>query len=207
MKNILTAVFLLAISNAYTQDLPSHAIQMVVGISRHTSGDVDGLTYGAEYVRYYSKKFSLAYNFRGTIHNEKHAYFVTYAPSGRTTDASIRFTTAGVQTGINAGLSIIRSRNHEFMISLGTFGRYQAASNGTDGYLVYYPNTIAGIPTYLFSYDNNTSQAAFSVGGLLQFNYNFRISKKAYVGLLPSLQTDTHGDLIIQLLLVGGRRL
>jgi hypothetical protein len=206
MKYKFVLVLSMFVGTAQGQDqLPKQALQVVAGISNHTGGDALGVTFGTEYLKYYSNKFSLAYNIRGTIHNYKHEYFVTYAPSGRVTDASIRFTTAGVQTGVNAGFSIIRTRNHELAISLGAFGRYQSSSNGEDGYSVLYPNTTAGIPTYLFSFDNMTPQATFAVGGLLQLSYNVRVGN-GYIGILPGLQTDSHGDLILQVLLTGGRR-
>lgn len=190
----------------YSQDqLPVHAIQLVGGPTRHGSGDADGLTYGAEYVRYYTKKFSLTYNLRGTIHNYKDEYEIIDVASGRTTDNSIRFTTAGVQAGVNAGYSIVRTRSHEVMISLGAFGRYQSSSD--DGYFVYYPSTVINpIPNFLFRFDNTTPQKTFSLGALLQIKYNLRIGKHLYTGVAPFLQTDTQGDLIRNMLLVIGRR-
>lgn len=186
--------------------LPGKAIQVVGGYSRHGSGDFDGIVFGTEYIQYLSKKFSLNYNIKGTINDGKELIIVNNTVTGTRTDASIRFTTAGVQLGVNGGFSIIRSPKHEFMISLGGFGRYQSASNGSDGYSIYFP-AGTGQPTVLIGYDNRTPQKTISFGGILQFHYNYTFNDKIYIGFLPGFQTDTNGDAIPQVSLTVGRRL
>lgn len=186
--------------------LPGSAIQLAAGYSRHGSGDLGGILFGTEYIKYFSNKLSLNFNIRGTINDGKETIVINNTITGSRTDASVRFTTAGVQVGVNGGLSIIRNTRHEFMVSLGGFGRYQSASNGDDGYSIYFPSQT-GQPTVLIGYDNRTPQNIFTLGGILQFQYNFTFNNKFYVGLLPGFQTDTNGDAIPQIAVTIGRRL
>ena len=186
--------------------LPGKAIEFVGGYSKHGSGDMNGIVFGGGYTRYLTNKFSLNYNIKATINDGKEPIIVNDIPNGTRTDASVRFTTAGVQIGVNGGLSIIRNPRHEFMISVGGFGRYQSASNSSDGYSMYYPSAT-GLPLVLIGYDNKTPQETFSVGGIFQFQYNYTFKNKIYIGLLPGFQTDTNGDAIPQVALTIGRRL
>ena len=186
--------------------LPGKAIEFVGGYSKHGSGDMNGIVFGAGYIKYLTKKFSLNYNIKGTINDGKETILINDIPNGFQTDASIRFTTAGVQIGVNGGLSLLRNSRHEFMISLGAFGRYQSASNGSDGYSIYYPSAT-GLPLVLIGYDNRTPQETVSVGGIFQFEYNYTFRNKFYIGLVPGFQTDTNGDAIPQIALTIGRRL
>jgi hypothetical protein len=191
--------------NAQTK-LPGKAIQLVGGYSKHGSGDLRGIVFGADYITYRSNKFSLDYNFKATINQGKESIILKNTVTGDRTDASIRFTTAGVQIGVNGGWSIIRNPRHELMISLGAFGRYQSASNGADGYGIYLP-TATGLPVVLIGYDNRTPQNTYSAGGIFQFHYNYTFKNKIYIGLVPGFQTDTNGDAIPQVALSVGRRL
>lgn len=147
----------------------------------------------------------LDFNFKGTTHDGKDIILVTNNSTGKQTDASVRFTTAGVQLGINAGYSLLRNRHHEFAISPGFFGRYQSASNGNDGYNVYYP-AAAGQPAVLIGYDNHTPQRVYSLGYTLQLLYNYTINNKVYIGLAPAFQNDTNADMITHIALTVGRR-
>ena len=186
-------------------NLPQRAIQVVGGYSRHGSGDFHGITFGAEFIRYISKSVSLNYNFRGSINDGKESIIVNNLITGTTTDASIRFTTAGVQFGANGRYTVMRTSIHEVAVSLGAFGRYQSASNGSDGYSIYYPQTT-GQPTVLVGYDNHTPQETFSLGGIFQLEYNYQLPQHYYIGVLPGFQTDTNGDAILQLVLAIGKR-
>ncbi|MBL7740972.1 MAG: hypothetical protein JNK14_17250 [Chitinophagaceae bacterium] len=185
--------------------LPGKAIQVAGGYSRHGSGDLKGIVFGAEYRNYLSKRFSLNYSLRGTINSGKETIIVNNLITGERTDASVRFTTAGVQAGVNGGLSIIRDLKHELMVSLGAFGRYQSASNGDDGYSIYYPQQTSQ-PTVLIGYDNRTPQEIFTAGGIFQLQYSFTFRNKVFIGLAPGFQTDTNGDVILQAALTAGKR-
>jgi hypothetical protein len=199
-----------ALSNTTTPDgkklLPKHLIQAIGGPSRHGSGDMRGVIFGTAYRKYTSPKFSLEYSIKGTIHSSVHTLIFTDNTFLQSTDASVRFTTAGVQLGVNGGLSLIRTRKDEFIISLGVFGRYQSASNGDDGYGLYYPQQT-NVPTILVGYDNRTPQQTGAFGGLLQLHYNHTFNNKIAIGIAPGFQTDTHGDAIPYAALTIGRRL
>ncbi len=186
--------------------LPDKAIQVAGGYSHHGSGDMKGVVFGVEYRQYISNRFSLNYGLRGTINSGKETIIVNNLITGDRTDASVRFTTAGVQAGINGGLSIVRNIKHELIVSLGGFGRYQSASNGDDGYSIYCPQQT-GQPTILIGYDNRTPQEIFTIGGIFQVQYSFTFRNKIFIGLVPAFQTDTNGDVILQAALTVGRRL
>ena len=181
------------------------SIQLAAGYSMHGSGDLKGIFFGTEYINFISRKFSLNYNFRASINHGKDELIVNNAVTGTSTDASIRYTTAGVQLGVNAGFSLVSSPAHEFIISIGGFGRYQSASNGSDGYSMYSPQ-VTGQPTVLIGYDNRTPQQTFALGGILQFQYNVTLTDKIYIGVNAGFQTDTNGDAIPQAGITIGRR-
>lgn len=199
---VLLSLFLATLVNAQQQ--PKHAIQFMGGYSRHGSGDMDGIVFESGYQYYLSKKFSLQYMVRATINSGRDEILVTDANSGNTTDASVRYTTAGVQLGTNAGFSIVRSSMHELIVSAGPFVRYQSASNGTDGYSIYRPPVI-NVPAVLIGFDNRSPQQTISVGGLLQIKYAVSIAGKVAIGLATGFQTDTNGDVIPQAGIAIGR--
>jgi hypothetical protein len=208
IKRLLIASIVLSVYfKLNAQDkLPGNAIQVIGGFSKHGSGDYEGIVFGTDYIHYHTKKLSLTYSFRGTINDGKETIIVNNTTTGTRTDASVRFTTAGVQLGVNGGLSIIRSQHHELMLSIGAFGRYQSASNGSDGYTLYYPQAT-GQPTVLVGYDNKTDQNTYAFGGIGQLHYNYTFKSKFYIGILGAFQNDTNGDVIPQAALSVGRRL
>jgi len=206
-KLSFVTIILFVYCNSNAQDkLPGKALQVIGGYSKHGSGDYEGIVFGTEYIHYHTKKLSLTYSFRGTINDGKETIIINNTTTGTRTDASVRFTTAGIQLGVNGGLSIIRSQHHELMLSVGAFGRYQSASNGSDGYSLYYPQ-MTGQPTILVGYDNKTDQNTYAFGGIGQLHYNYTFKSKFYIGLLGAFQTDTNGDVIPQAALSVGRRL
>lgn len=206
MKRItVVTCMLLVAASASTQKLPGKILELAAGYSRHGSGDLNGIVFGTEYGRYTSKKTSFNYYFRGSINNGIDRIIINNSITGTRQDASIRYTTAGVQAGINVRHSFIRNQQHELLIGFGVFGRYQSASNGSDGYSLYYP-AVTGVPTILVEYNNRTPQKTYSAGALIQLQYNFTFSKNITVGLAPGFQTDTNGDAIMQAVLIVGKR-
>lgn len=179
------------------------AFQLIAGYSRHGSGDMDGIVFGAAYTKYLSHAFSLNIDIRGTINSTHHDYSYTNPTTLHQTDASVRFTTAGAQLGINAQLSALRSLHHEVMFSLGGFGRYQSAS--PDGYGVMYP-PATGYPEMVFSLYNQNKQNTIAAGLLLQLHYNFTFNNNLLLGIKGGIQTDTESDLIPQAALSVGKR-
>ena len=187
--------------------LPNKALEFVGGYSTHGSGDMRGIIFGAGYKTYLSKKFSLNYNMRAHIHSSKEEIIILspLVNNGRK-DASIRFTTAGAQLGINAGYSLWRNRQHEFMVSAGGFGRYQSASNGSDGYSITFNSSTPGLPRALVEYDNRTPQQTITAGYIVLVNYNYTLNNNMYIGVEPGFQNDTNGDVLSQVALTIGKR-
>lgn len=206
---ILVLVILLILSGSLhiiiaQSKLPTHSLQLNAGYSRHGSGDMKGTLFGLAIGKYYTKRLSLHFNLNSTINWGKDEIIVNNLITEQRTDASVRFTTAGVQLGVNGGLSMVRTRAFEFMLALGTFGRFQSASNGSDGYEFYSPGRT-GQPTVLIGYNNKTPQNTFSLGGVFQFQLNYTMKNKIFLGLQPGFQTDTNGDAIPYASLVIGK--
>lgn len=189
----------------HAQKLPDQLILVTGGYSKHGSGDMRGIVFGAEYAKYISRRVSLNYYFRGSINNETHRITLNNTVSGHYQDASQKYTTAGIQAGLNIRNSFIRTKKHELLLSLGGFGRYQSSSN-PGGYSIYTTSAVTGIPTLLLGHYNNTPQKTYAAGGLLQLQYNFTFNKSIVVGLAPGFQTDTNGDVLLQGVLVIGKR-
>lgn len=181
------------------------SVRLLLGFSKHGSGDMKGVVFGTEYARSMSDKFSLGLLLAGSINSDRHAIMVENQVSGQKIDASVRFTTAGVQLGPLARWHIVRSARHDLSLGLGVFGRYQSASNGSDGYAVYMPQTT-GAPTVLIGYQNRTPQHTVAFGGLLQVGYSFALGRAFTFGVFAGFQTDTNGDALPQAGLVLGRK-
>lgn len=210
MKQVITkmvfsaAIFAVAAAGR-AQKLPGRQLKIIGGYSRHGSGDYNGIIYGAGYTQHIKKKFSLTYNLQTTINNGKDEYIVNNTITGARTDASVRFTVAGLQAGVNAGLIILRTAKHELALSPGIFVRYQSSSNGDDGYELFLPQNT-GQPTILIGYNNKTPQKTLAAGALLSLHYDYTVNNKISIGLSPAIQTDTRGDVIWCVSLTAGRR-
>ena len=138
------------------------------GYSNHGSGDFKGVFTAVDLLTYKTENFFLKYSLASTI-NSGRVKITVIDPNNSTHDASIRFTTAGFQLGVNGGYNLIRSLPNSVLLSLGAFARYQSASNGSDGYSLYGP-AITGQPTILVGYDNRSAQHTFTVAQSLRYN-------------------------------------
>ena len=57
LKSILLITGIFLYSQGYSQlKLPTSALQVSAGYSRHGSGDFEGIIFGTEYIKYYSEK-------------------------------------------------------------------------------------------------------------------------------------------------------
>jgi hypothetical protein len=182
----------------------NNSIQFVGGFCKRGFNDIKGVMIGFEYTNYLSRKFSLTYNGRATSNSDKDEIIYDNG-GGSTTDASVRLTIAGIQLGVNGGWSLVNSPQHEFMIKLGAFGRYQSTSNGDDTFIVYYPITT-GIPAALVAHDHLTPHETIAVGGIFQLQYNFTFKNGLFLGLQPGFQVDTIDEAFIHAALVFGKR-
>lgn len=181
------------------------SFQFMTGYSKHGSGDMKGIVFGAEYWKSLDSRFSLGIMLRSTINSIKHTIIFNNTTTGTVTDASVRFTTAGVQLGPIGSYSFVSNARNKLGIGLGVFGRYQSASNGSDGYAILLP-PVTNYPGALIEYYNTTPQHTFSVGGLLQLQYQYFFNDRIFAGLVAGFQTDTNGDALPQAGLVIGKR-
>ncbi len=204
MKLFLFTSLLLFSFNLFSQKkLPTKQIQIIGGYCRHGSGDLNGVLFGAEYIKYLNRRMAFGFNLKGAI-NDGQETLIVNSPSG-TTDNSIHFTTAGAQLGIDGRYSLVRTAEHEFIVALGFFGRYQSASP-PGGYSLYFPSQTS-VPYILVGFLNNGfKRETFAVGGLFQIQYNYTIKNKVSIGIQPGFQTDTNGDVIPHVVLTIGRR-
>ena len=194
-------------SSLYAQSpLPNKQIQLSGGYSRHGSGDLNGIIFGTEFVKYKSKKFSMSYNLRATINDGQETIIVNDLISGIRTDNSIHFTTAGVQVGADAGYSLLRNMRHEVKLTLGAFGRYQSASPPA-GYALYMPNRT-NVPAVLVEFLNFSDQPrrTMAFGGVFQLQYNYTFKQNLGFGISSGFQTDTNGDALPFAMLQLGKR-
>jgi len=180
-----------------TPELKKRSVQMSGDYCDHSDGGMKGASVASEYTHYFTKRLSLGFNLRATIHNDK--YPVPYDVGGSTVDGSIRVTTAGIQLGATGGFSLINIPRHEFRISLGPFVRYESDSNGEDGYAVYFPSQT-GVNAYLVAYDNHTPQETVSFGVIIQAQYNYTFRNNLFLGVQSGYQTDTQDDQIFHMI-------
>ncbi len=183
--------------------LPKRHIQVYAGTSFNGTGDITGFAFDTEYGQYFKNKSSWYVTIGGTIHDTDWPIFYVDR-SGEVVDGSVRATTAGFQVSGLYGYSFVRKQKHEFLIKAGPLVRYQSSSY-PDGFGVYH-SIITNLPFPVVEFVNKTPQRTLSVGGNLEFAYNYSISKKVSVGILAELQTDSNGETISQLLFSIGRR-
>ncbi|MDB5231639.1 MAG: hypothetical protein JWN76_2444 [Chitinophagaceae bacterium] len=105
---LLINVFLFNTFSFSQASLPWHSIELSAGYSNHGSGDMKGIVTGVPYTKYLSKKISLNYDLRNSINHSRNVIIVTNSSVGQLTDASVRFTTAGLQLGVNVQASFLR---------------------------------------------------------------------------------------------------
>jgi hypothetical protein len=198
MTTIKLTLGLLAISLflsviSYAQKNTSY-LQAAIGYSKHGSGDFPGCFVSTDLFSYKKENRFLKYSILSTINSDR-VKIIVNDPGGSTQDASVRFTTAGIQLGVSGGYNLLKSSPHSLLLSIGVFGRYQSASNGSDGYALYGPAST-GIPTVLVGYQNSTPQHTFAGGGILSLQFNIHTGNAWYLAPVVNIQTDTNGDLI-----------
>jgi len=208
-RTLIITVFVLAYQLGFSQNTaslkepPTQSIRLIKGYNRHGSGDIGGILFGTEYQKYITRKVSLSYNIRGTINSSEYTLISPSPISEREIDGSVRFTTAGVQLGVNGGLSMVRTLRHEFMVNLGALARYQSSTHG--GYSIYPPQTT-GMPISVVAFDHASPQQTVSIGGLFQLQYSYTFKNNIALGITPGFQTDSNGDALLYAAIVVGKR-
>lgn len=203
MKTFL-ALSLLVLSNLlFSQEkLLDKNIQIIIGRSLHSTGDMQGLSFATEYKSYFKKRLTWAVAIGGTIHDGFEPVF--YSQSGRQVDGSIRYTAAGFQLSGHLGFNFIKTIKHELQLRAGPLLRYQSSSYFDELQIIYPVGT--GLPMPVNSFINRTPQKTYAVGGSLQLLYNYTFNNTINIGFLGGFQADTNGDNISQLSLTLGKR-
>ena len=117
-----------------------------------------------------------------------------------------------MQLNGNYGFSIIKKSKNDFGIGLGTVLRYQTTSINDEVMYIwpssggYGPGFFEKYPYVLMSIINTEPQQTFAVGASLNLFYNYNISKKILVGIVPAFQLDTNGDTFQNISLKAGYR-
>jgi hypothetical protein len=188
--------------HAQTKPLPKYQIQIQLGQAMHSTGDIDGFSFAAEYGKYFKKRWSYAFSFGGTIHSGQNPLYFTL--SGNTVDGSIRYTTAGFQTGGYLGYSFVRTQHHELQLKAGALFRYQSSSYYDEYSVIGPPVTGLTIPVVYFI--NKTPQNTYAAAGSLQLGYNYTFKHGIFLGFLAGFQADTNEDNILQTSFMIGKR-
>lgn len=169
--------------------------------SFHGTGDMRGLGLSAEYGKFVTKRLEITTGFTTNIHHDEFPVFINF--NGKIQDASLRFTTAGIQLSSLANLAIVHSWVHELKLAAGPLLRYQSSSF-PDVYS-YSPATQT-YPEPVFSFRQYEPQEIISVGYLAALSYAYTFSRGIFIGAKASFQNDSNSDVITQYGLRIGKR-
>jgi hypothetical protein len=189
---------------AQTKKPLQHQIQLQIGPSMHSTGDMDGFSFSAEYGKYFKQRLSYSFSFGGSIHSGVNPLFFKDPSTGQTVDGSIRYTTAGFQTGGYLGYSFVRTLHHEFQVKMGALLRYQSSSYYDEYSVIGTP--VTGLPIPVLYFVNKTPQNTYAAAGNLQLGYNYTFKHGIFLGFLAGFQADTNEDNILQTSFMIGKR-
>lgn len=205
MKTNLLVVFLFTCSTLSAQfQNPKRHIQVSMGYSKHGSGDMEGIQFTTEYTDYFSSRLAWIVGFGGSMHDGSMPMYYINELSNKLEDASVRYTTSGIQANGFVGYSPLRNHQHEIQMRLGALVRYQSSSL-SDIISITYPS-LTGMPYPVVDFINRSPQRTLSIGGSMQLHYNYTINNKWSIGALAGYQIDSEGDYIHQFSASVGRR-
>jgi hypothetical protein len=202
-KNILIIWFILA-TIPYLSMAQKQQLQMLGGWSKHGSGDLKGFYYGFNYGKYFKPKLSWQVSVEGNMYDGFFPLYYTNPNGGAVVDGSYRYSIAGLQVGYNGRYSFVKTANHETIVSIGAFVRYQSSS-ASDAITVIYP-IATNLPIPVFYFENETPVRTVAVGAYPKIEYNYTLKKKIIIGIIAGFQFDTNGDNIMNLSLTLGKR-
>ncbi|MBY0476625.1 MAG: hypothetical protein K2Q24_03200 [Chitinophagaceae bacterium] len=202
-KNILIICLLLA-GIPYLAIAQKKQLQVLGGWSKHGSGDLTGFYYGFNYSKYVKPKLSWQVSFEGNMYDGFFPLYYTNPNSGVEVDGSYRYSIAGIQLGYNGRYSFVKKANHEAIVSIGAFLRYQSSS-ASDAITVIYP-IVTNLPIPVFYFENETPVRTVAVGAYPKIEYSYTLKKKITIGMIAGFQFDTNGDNIMNLSLTLGKR-
>lgn len=201
---LVIIVFHMRLMGQSQTNLPSHHLQLIIGKSKHGTGDVNGISFNTNYSKYFKRKIGWIVELGGTIHDGSVPVFYTDG-NGNNVDGSYYWTTAGIQVTGKIGYAIIRTSNQELQASLGPMLRYQSTSY-PDFLAVVWPAAGTGLPFPVINLENHNSRKTVSIGGNGAIAYNYTFDNLLTIGILGSFQIDTNGDTISQLAFSIGKR-
>lgn len=206
-RNILIYLCFLYSLKTMAQSPPkvsTQVLQLLIGRSKHGTGDVNGISFNTAYSNYFKKKICWAVEFGGTIHDGSVPIFYTDM-NGNMVDGSYYWTTGGIQVTGKIGYAVIRTSNQELQTSLGAMLRYQSTSY-YDFLAVIWPAAGTGLDFPVIVLKNNSPTRTFSIGGIGAISYNYTFNNLISVGLLGGFQIDSNGDTISELGFTIGKR-
>lgn len=176
--------------------------QFSLDLSRsfHGTGDMRGAGFAVEYGSYLGRRLELTAGIGANLHHAEETLLLTQ--SGRTTDASFRMVTGGLQLHAQANLAPLHTRAHELKLGLGPVLRYQSSSRPDVYGITWEPN----YPEPFFTFRNYEAQNLVTLGYLCSVSYSFTLPRRFLVGAKASFQNDTNADVITQYGLRIGKR-
>jgi hypothetical protein len=182
-----------------------------VGQSKSGTGDQGGIFIANVFTKQFRTKSYYSISLAASIHQDKGALLYT-AANGERVDGTLRQITAGIQLSGNYGFSIIKSTKHDIGFSAGAVLRYQTTSINDEvtGFYPslngYGPGFFENYPYALLSIVNTEPQETIAIGPTLNLFYNYNISKRILIGIIPGFQFDTNGDTFKNISLKTGYR-
>lgn len=215
MKLYISVLYLILVTNQCQSQTKvisfKNHYSMEAGRSFSGTGDQGGIFVTSLFTRQHKLKSHYSFGFGTSIHQDKGAFIYT-ALNGEKIDGTLRKITSGLQLIGNYGFSIVKKSKHDFGISAGVALRYQTLSINDEvqffipGPNGYGPGSFEKYPYVLMSIINTEPQQTFAVGAIVNLFYNYNISKRIMIGLVPSFQFDTNGDVFRNTSLKGGYR-
>lgn len=167
-------------------------LSIEAGSSKAGSGDLGGVMVTNLFTHQINEKTHYSFGLGFSI-NQSTGNDIYTATTGEVIDATLRKVTAGLQIVGKYGKSILKLKKHDFGISAGGLIRYQATSIN-DFIATYPPSFFQDFPFRLSVIKNTEPQQKLAAGASLNLFYNYNISKRILIGIVPAFQLDTNGD-------------
>jgi hypothetical protein len=179
-------------------ELPKNSMQVYLGGGFQGTDNVWGIGFSAEYTHYFHKKLNYT-AFIGTTMDDGMVPVRFWNGTGEVVDGEVKFTTAGIQTGLTLGYSFYRSKRHHIQGSLGVFFRYQTTSN---------PEILGLYTTYPYppSLGYESLSTSFSFGGVAAFSYEYTFENSVFLTGRGWIQYDANDDALNMFSIGIGKR-
>jgi hypothetical protein len=203
MKTLVLLLLFFSTVACAQEKIHQTSVQLFFGRSLHATGDASGIEYGAIYSSDIGRRSFWFAEVGGSIHDNDWPLFYT-TRSGEQIDASIRYTTAGVQAVGGMGLKVLQKNRHEINFRLGALVRYQSSSYWDAIGVYYVPSSGMDFPVVSFA--NTSPKRTMGFGGRLSFSYAYTFNSKLFLSANGSTQLDSNGDAITAATLGIGKK-